>query len=291
MRSAATLTIIFFAGVILFMKAGEASAGEAASDLNIHYTGQYCSECHEETPVPGGNKYLKNDGDMNWLCKCHGYNSATYIHPVDVVPSEEKRAKVPEEFTLVDGKISCQTCHDMYLQCRKNDETKTLNKFFLRGAPYQSRTALCFRCHDEKKYARLDPHGQLDPHGSIIPETCLYCHTEKPDEKSATFEDVGLIGDLRVICERCHSRTGVHPVGANHLRIPSITIASNMKAMEVKFGAVFPLDNEGKVTCITCHNPHEKGVIPVDKKGAKGAGESSRQRLPKIMCKECHGMT
>lgn len=267
------------------------SAEKVTDTTNPHYTGKYCSECHEKTPVSGGNKFLKYSGDFYQLCKCHGYTSSNYIHPVDIAPSEEKKAKIPSYLPLRDGKLSCITCHDIYMQCQLTPEFKLLNKRFLRGAPYKDRTALCFKCHDEKKYKKLDPHNQLDEKGKVIAEKCLYCHVEKPDENSATFKDVKLVGDLKTLCERCHGIRDKHPAGASHLRRPSLKALALMKKMESVFAITLPLDYDGKITCATCHNPHEKGVIPALRKGAKGASEKSRQRLPENMCRECHGMS
>ena len=268
------------------------SAGTVPKDIDIHYTGKYCSECHEKTPVKGGDKFLKYDGDFTQLCKCHGFTPGTYIHPVNVVPSKEKRKKIPEDFPLKDGKISCSTCHDIYLQCRENPRYKIINRRFLRGAPYVSRTTLCFRCHDEKQYTMLDPHNQLTEKGAIIVDKCLYCHVEKPDEKTATFKEVRLIGNLEALCFRCHfKQSRFHPINANHLVKPSPAIIENMKDAEQKFGIILPLDYEGKITCPTCHNPHERGVIPWDKPGAKGASVKYRLRLSELnlqICIACH---
>lgn len=259
---------------------------------DIHYTGKYCSECHEQTPVEGGEKFLKFNGDFTQLCKCHGYTPGTYIHPVDILPSEEKTEKIPKDFPLRDGKISCLTCHDMYLQCQKNPRFEVLNKRFLRGAPYISRTTLCFKCHDEKQYTMLDPHNQLTETGSIVMEKCLYCHVEKPDEKHATFNEVKLIGNLEILCFRCHyKQSQLHPINANHLRKPNEKIIANMIETEKKFGIILPLNYEGKITCPTCHNPHERGVIPMDRPSAKGASEKYRLRLSEAnlqICIACH---
>jgi hypothetical protein len=60
--------------------------------------------------------------------------------------------------------------------------------------------------------------------------------------------------------------------------------------METTYDIILPLAKDGKMTCVTCHNPHEKGVIASGKPSAKGAGSKYRERLPKILCIECHQM-
>ncbi len=287
-----TILVIILLPILVSAQEKTNNANSISEDTDIHYTGKYCEACHEITPKKGGEKFLKFGGDFGQLCKCHGYTPGTYIHPVGIVPSEEKKAAIPKDFPLEDGKLSCITCHDIYLQCQINPQFKVLNRRFLRGAPYVSRTTLCFRCHDEKKYTMLDPHNQLTETGAVIIDKCLYCHKEKPDEKTATFKEVHLIGNLEVLCFRCHyKQSQFHPINANHLVTPNPTIVENMKSTENKFGIILPLNYEGKITCPTCHNPHERGVIPRDRASAKGASEKYRLRLSEVnlqICVACH---
>ncbi len=286
------LLLIFGSNMVFAEKKEEKPMSTEVAEVvttttDLHYTGKYCGECHEKIPQKGGNKFLRFGGDFSQLCKCHGYTSSNYLHPVDIEPSEEKKAKIPGDFPLPDGKVACSTCHDIYMQCQDNPRLKQLNKRFLRGAPYPRRTELCFKCHDEKKYKMLDPHNQLAENGDIIVEKCLYCHVEKPDEKTATYEDVKLIGNLEILCQRCHGERN-HPSNANHLRKPSEMTLAIMKEGEKKYNIVLPLDSDGRIGCPTCHNPHEKGVIPVERIGAKGASERFRHRLPGQICMACH---
>jgi cytochrome c553 len=277
---------------IIFAQEDANTASLLPETVDLHYSDKYCIECHEQKPQKGGNTYLKHNGDFTQLCRCHGYTPGTYIHPVNVVPSEDKRALIPDDFPLVNDQVTCVTCHDMYLQCQKNPKFKVLNRRFLRGAPYVSRTTLCFRCHDEKKYTMLDPHNQLTETGAIISDKCLYCHLEKPDEKTATFKEVKLIGQIEVLCFRCHyKQSQLHPINANHLVKPTSQIIENMKDSEAKFGIILPLNYEGNITCPTCHNPHERGVIPRDMASSKGASEKYRLRLAGAklqICVACH---
>ena len=270
----------------------EAHIEGVTEKTNVHYTGEYCMECHEKPPVKDKDKSLKFGGDFTQLCKCHGYEPGTYIHPVDIFPSKEKKPMIPDDLPLTEGKVSCITCHDIYMQCQDNPRFKVLNKRFLRGAPYVSRTDLCFRCHDERKYTMLDPHNQLTKDGKIIVEKCLYCHEEKPDELHATFKDIKLIGNLEVLCYRCHfKQSKLHPINANHFRRPTDNTLAIMKASEKKFNIILPLNYKGNITCPTCHNPHERGILPIGQANAKGASEKYRLRMAaeKLqICIACH---
>jgi hypothetical protein len=249
-----------------------------------HYTGKYCSDCHEQTPQRGGSRYLKDNGDYNLLCKCHLKTPDSYIHPTGVFPSDEKKTKIPADFPLEEGKLTCLTCHDIYRMCQR----RVVDRFSLRGAPYQRKTDLCFKCHNKESYEKLNPHTQLEANGDIKVKVCLFCHTEKPDELRARFKDVKFYGDLTMLCQRCHMIRGNHSGNFNHLIKPSPVTLANMKLMEEKFGIILPLAADGRMTCVTCHNPHQKGVIPPERAAAKGADSKFRHRLPGRMCIECH---
>jgi hypothetical protein len=255
---------------------------------NIHYTGKYCNECHEPIPVvKDGNPNLKFGGDYQQLCRCHDLLTADYIHPVDMKPTPEKAKRIPADFPLQNGKLACITCHNIYLQCQK----QAFNRNSLRGAPYPRRTDFCYKCHIKENYKSLDPHHQIDDRGEIIIENCLICHEEKPDEKHATYKDLKFIGDIEMMCRRCHHIAGNHSGNANHIGVkPSENGFKRIVAMEKKYNARLPLDESGKMTCITCHNPHEKGVLPENNPGARGAGSKFRLRLPENLCMECHQM-
>jgi nitrate/TMAO reductase-like tetraheme cytochrome c subunit len=136
----------------------------------------------------------------------------------------------------------------------------------------------------------LNPHKQLDANKKIIVEQCLYCHIEKPDEKYSGSKDIVLKSNIEVLCQRCHNIKGNHSGNANHMRKPSAKILKQMNIMKERFNIILPLDSEGKLTCSTCHNPHEMGVIAAQKPSAKGADDKYRHRLPGKMCTECHQM-
>ncbi|UCD77932.1 MAG: hypothetical protein JSW26_21355 [Desulfobacterales bacterium] len=255
---------------------------EAPKAVEYHYTGKYCTDCHYQEPQEGGNKFLKFNGDFNKLCNCHAPDN--YVHPVDIEPSQEIKANIPPALPLQNGKITCLTCHDIYWQCQK----RRVDKNSLRGKPSPKRSDFCYKCHDKANYRMLDIHSQLNASGEIIVEKCLYCHSDKPDETRARYENVKFIGDLKLMCQRCHAIRGNHAGNVNHLIKPSAAALARMQAMEKKFGIILPLDENGQLTCITCHNPHDKGVIRAESPAAKGAGSKYRQRLPGSLCIECH---
>ncbi len=147
---------------------------------------------------------------------------------------------------------------------------------------FSRKTDICIKCHMKSEYRIFDPHNQTNADGSIIAEKCLYCHLETPDVNEAGFKDIKLNGDPESLCLRCHSSlyNRKHPLNADHIRRPSGKMLQIIKWSESMMGVTLPLNYDGKIMCATCHNPHEKGVIPAKKVGAKGAGEKFRVRLP-----------
>ena len=257
-------------------------------NINIHHTGRDCNACHEKTPVKGGNPYLKYNGNYQLLCRCHHGMSPGYCHPLNINSKLDSKLPIPAGFPLTNGEFTCNTCHDIYnWQCR-------IHPFrypSLRGAPYPQRTDFCFRCHDRKKYQKLNPHHQILPDGKLNTVICLYCHAKKPNEKTATYKKVTFVGNLRALCMRCHDIRGDHPGNFDHMAVkPSAKGLARMAAMKKKYHIILPLAADGKMTCATCHNPHEKGVIAANKPSAKGAGSQYRLRLPDEMCLKCHQM-
>ena len=260
------------------------SVEQTVSQEEFHYSGSYCKECHEQLPTKKGNPFLKYDGDFNRLCRCHLTGRASYVHPVNVAPSGSLRQRIGDALPLTNGKVTCLTCHDIYRQCQQRD----IEKFSLRGAPYANRLEFCFKCHDAQRYEKMDPHKQRNVEGGLLRATCLYCHTEKPDEKTDGYQEVRLLGNLDVLCQRCHMIRGNHAGNFDHMIRPSPQAVKHIKEMENRFQTVLPLDKTGKMTCATCHNPHDQGVIAPDKPGAKGAGAKFRHRVPGRLCAECH---
>jgi hypothetical protein len=265
--------------------------GVVTDKTNVHYTGKYCLVCHEQTPQKG-SKFLKYEEDYKQLCRCHYKTAKRDVHPSDIAVPKRLKKRIPNDFPLRNGKIACITCHDVFAQCRdgKPKSAIKIGQNFLRGGPYRRQTTFCFKCHDKTKYERFNPHKQLDKNGKIITRKCLYCHKKVPDVKTEGFKDVELIGDLGILCIRCHNKTDKTTLHAQHLRKPSKKVLARIKQTEIELGIVLPLNYDGTITCATCHNPHEKGVIPSERAGAKGAGMKHRQRLPGNICTKCHAM-
>jgi hypothetical protein len=123
----------------------------ATIPTEFHYTGKYCTECHEQTPKRGGEKFLKFRGDYNLLCRCHLKTLDSYIHQTDIKPSDEKKTKIPADLPLEDGRVTCLTCHDIYLQCQE----RTFDKVSLKGGALSQSNGFLLQVPRSKKLCNV----------------------------------------------------------------------------------------------------------------------------------------
>ena len=276
---------------------------------NPHWNKNGCIACHTSTAATGTMADAKNlrHKEVEQICYyCHSPAfSHRYIHPSDVRPDKKMQARMSQvmraEMVKSNNIINCSSCHDMTLQCQSGvKHQKSTNPKFFRNGPYESRSQLCFLCHDKSQYQRLNPHEQINQQGKLQPEKCRICHADSIEELDR-ITDIDQLqfnarGSLSTMCWGCHPWTP-HPggqfsffkneLGPTHLVKPPKKIKQRLDKMSEKNQIYFPLEpDSGKVFCGTCHNAHEKGVIKNPEK-AKGAGSKKRLRDQKI-CDYCH---
>jgi len=146
----------------------------------------------------------------------------------------------------------------------------------------------------------INPHNQIGETGEVLWGTCLICHKEVPDVKKAkSIEDVKLYFEDPVqLCRSCHT-VAKHPASEgvtvalgfkapDHLRVPPKRVVDNIRLMKKEIPLIMPLDPKtGKIICSTCHNPHERGLLPG--RGDWGADYSRRLRSAGLdVCQYCH---
>lgn len=260
--------------------------------INPHWKNVMCISCHFGEPV-AGSPMLLSGTDRSAVCdRCHnGRFARRDIHPVGVEPSEN--VVIPDGMPMVDGKITCVTCHDSSLQegGEGRFSVRSDNPDFLRGG-YTVRNEFCFRCHRLEVYGQMNAHSQLDPWGSINDQSCLFCHTSLPNQQVLGIENAGFTDEsIDEYCTCCHDGYGTgHPVGGDHLVIPSSEMLDVIEDAVDRIGVNLPLYNE-MITCATCHNPHEAGVIEHEI-GAQGSANHKRLRLggtnSMMICRGCH---
>jgi hypothetical protein len=270
---------------------------------NPHWRDDACQACHNGNPNTIPVKL--NGPNVDQLCQfCHAVSFELIDgHPIGVKPETEMIARMPKSYRdAIDhrgGKLACVTCHDLPAQClTERRKEKRRNSFFLRDGPFRTRTQQCFLCHDAKAYERLNPHEQLTKDGRIREATCLICHSEDLDNlrEISGIENLDFYGEneLKNLCTRCHSWVP-HPGGAfsfkaevageQHLGKPTEEALALMQKKASKSGLTLPLEpGTGKISCATCHNPHERGVV----KNTKLEKDLDKRLRTENICLQCH---
>lgn len=206
-----------------------------------------CNVCHK--PHGWNVKYSTNDKDpYSVLClSCHSNPTlvkdkiidlkSKFNHPImklidfkielplydninNAVTTSSKRYQY--------GYVTCFSCHD----------THSKSKGFLRKE--LTNNLLCLECHKDKKSILNSKHFSKDI-------SCISCH------KIHNADSPNLIIGLDDNCMQCHNKDGIaktkmigensHPVN----RVPKFKIKKEYKL------------KDGKIVCVTCHNPHDKG--------------------------------
>jgi hypothetical protein len=255
--------------------------------FNPHGRKAGCAVCHPKDMSPQIATPIFLEADAIARCeRCHPGGHAN-IHPVKVAPSEKT---YPMEFLnypmAPDGTMTCSTCHDE--PCLTGAATG--NRSFLRGGPYVMATDVCYRCHPKAGKGGLDPHVQTDAQGNVIRSSCIFCHvkSQKP-ETERVAESSGTLGYFHSsieLCVGCHD-VKPHP-SVNHSVEMRPEAVDKLHAYEKRHAVRLPLEEDSRIVCVTCHNPHAKGVL--EGQAALGAGEEHRWRVPSFgeLCTPCH---
>lgn len=212
-----------------------------------------------------------------------------HLHPFDTeVPA---KMKVPEEFPLGPGRlVVCDTCHGVRgLKDRPLKDIDRNDIDFLRGGLYGKLEKFCSRCHEEKDLKRPNIHKMLDEKEKLVKDNCEFCHMETPDPEKVgrggpvwplqrQGNHTGLPLQFRLpvekLCLGCHLKTP-HLNASNHLKKPSEEMKKVMDASEKRHNIIMPLDEEGRITCVTCHSSHEKGIVKEDRPGGKQVADTT----------------
>jgi hypothetical protein len=92
------------------------------------------------------------------------------------------------------------------------------------------------------------PHKMTHPDGSLDMETCGVCHNE----------DLTLQRSKLETCTLCHAQTS-HAGSDEHLRVSPAAVKRAMEQAP-KDAPVFPLAEDGRMYCGTCHFFHDPAV-------------------------------
>jgi len=221
-----------------------------------------CKKCHTDEKL--SPLLMKPSIDSECIV-CHSELESQKSHPVNIYPS----MKIPADLPLVNGKLSCITCHFVHPE---NTIGFIMDNNLLRR---QTRGILfCTTCHkiDSKghiifgtihigRYEEIDHSTRLDP----LSLQCIECHD------TYLRVPVSFLGAGRWYH---YNKWANHPIGISYEEI------SRKKSKE--FRPLYMLRKEirlfdGKIGCGTCHNIYSKEpyMLVIDNNGSR-------------LCLECH---
>ena len=239
-----------------------------------------CAVCHgTDKPQPGPALFVAGVDPSDACLLCHDYKENH--HPTDFAPADPSQFSFP----LFDGKVKCLSCHEIH-----GGQAHGGTARLLRGGPYEDRREICFRCHSRERYGRINPHVMLDEEKRFRlvngKPVCLVCHAKMPDPEKDVTTTVQFRADVGFLCWRCHPPMP-DPFFSTHFLIkPKAAMLELMYETEEAEMVIFPLVPRGRITCSTCHNPHQAGVIQREG-AAKGADARARLRTT-TLCYACH---
>ncbi len=200
-------------------------------------------------------------------------------HPVGIKLSTTM--DIPDNFPLGKQKeLVCDTCHGI-----KNIDQIPLQKVntkasnFLRNGSYPSLLDFCGNCHEsrlkQKNMQRFNIHQMLDKQGKIIEKNCTYCHIKVPNPvKDKDWHTLRFRLPVEKLCLGCHLKT-THLNSVQHQVKPSKKILQQLQKTTKQKHILLPLDKQGRMMCVTCHSPHQHGVIKASHAGGKQVAQNN----------------
>jgi len=238
MRHLYTLPIVGLLVLVIIV------AAYTVTDTPHNFTEAECRDCH----IDHGKDPARLAGPVTELCRdCHKRTIRANSHPVDMSP---QTAKIPADLPLTDGKVTCNTCHNIHGEAR---QIFGYRSYFLRR-PASDLRFFCVSCHEENRarpghkelvtlahmgsqYIVTDPDQPLDP----LSIECIGCH------------DGSLGGDAQFELGEgiwSHPMTIAHPIGVHYntarMRTAGLRPPTTLDR-KLRFYA-------GRMGCGTCHD-------------------------------------
>jgi len=272
-----------------------------------------CQSCHKSHGA-AEKKMLLVKNDKSQLCgECHADRYAHSreqagkkgTHPVNIKP---RRAKVPRSMLDQGAKLGggdeiiCQTCH------RPHDATPETSLLLAEN----KKGSLCQGCHKDQRSVLNSKHdmGKVAGDSQNIRQqkaseegACSACHVPHKGtgpKMWARLRD-GRQDPMASLCLSCHNKEGLakkhtvgrysHPVGVDIKKLGRSVALPTFSDSGFKWQDV----EQGKVSCSSCHDPHQWDPNNRHSKGEAGKKGSSKNRFLRIangsqakLCKTCH---
>lgn len=261
----------------------------ASPTPNPHWASDGCRHCHDIRNAR--IQPLAPDKAESVCLNCHdGRRAKAEQHPVGLA-FESEQVKKPEGWPLLDGRLSCVTCHNVRRACDQPTRLPDGNTGFIRDWQSSDPLAFCARCHvRSESHTRHNPHRMLTPSGELVKRACLLCHLSTPEatDRMARTGQPELRTNEFSLCLNCHSRhVDYFEPGHIGAKVPQ-------EIRETLRGRL-PLSDDDLILCSTCHNPHQAGLFPEGSELARGAmtydgkvRSLGFRGLDKELCLACH---
>lgn len=273
-----------------------------------------CQSCHR---IHGGrdNKLLVASNKNSALCgTCHSDRYAKDklqsgqmgTHPVNIV---SQTVKIPDEIKKEGGKLGekgeiiCQTCHQPHFAEKKASILVKRNED----------SALCRTCHTQEGRVQNTKHNMAlkdaedtNIRGQKVGQSgvCSACHVPHRGKGPRMWARPLAKGEdpMADLCLSCHSEgkiaehklVGVnsHPVGREMARLRRAVDLPGYSEGGIKTVG----DEAGRVTCASCHNPHQWEPIDPGKSSKPGDPSDASNRFLRVandgpdsaLCQTCH---
>ncbi len=203
-------------------------------------------------------------------------------HVNNVEPSSD--INIPNNWPLKNNRLDCITCHgDKNIAEKKPENIDSKATNFLHNGSYTNLQLFCQNCHQKDDYQASNIHQILDRKGEIKKGNCLYCHDKRPERDDKKREQLSQENQAKLrlskdkICYGCHLKTP-HLNALEHQVKVDKKIAKQIKNTELAKNISIPLGNNQQVICISCHTPHQRGVLDVNSPKGKQVANSDLVR-------------
>ena len=232
---------------------------------------------------------------------------------MNLTPSTAIAGRMLPEFPLQDGRLTCLTCHDVSRDCKAGPPDATPRHYLLRGWQASNPMVFCSHCHASDDCRPFNAHDQVEARRAKT-DTCVWCHADVPDVNF--YQEEAAPHTLRDkssrVCLNCHPMVKDHPTHSHMGTTPPAELLWHISAYELqpklrlsfeqrlkytstvrRTPRAVPFDENGRIACYTCHNPHEKGLLPDANPRSLGAEPKQaamhrlRAREGKV-CVVCH---
>ena len=272
-----------------------------------------CQSCHKLHAAPE-KKLLRLKNQNSELCgQCHddryGQTMADAAqmktHPVNIKPDQ---AKIPKSLLKdgakhgANGEVICQSCH-------RPHDAKTKQGLLVKK---NNDGLLCQSCHQDKKTVLNTKHDMRLVDGDSknsrkqkVKEAgaCSACHV--PHKGSAAKMWARPVDKtqepMAALCLSCHKEKGLaekhtvgefsHPVGVEIKRLERKVPLPTFGKDGLKWQDVM----QGKVSCASCHDPHQWDPNDKNHKAEPGDKSNNKTKFLRVannasaaLCKTCH---